>query len=212
MFLKKWVVRKAALPEEIERNVLLKEAVKEVKVKNWKELPFIKFISIGKKLLGFFDELASWNLTIEEIENVKEKLHFPSQYIEEELPILKKIHKRYETILNNRGLIDIASSYLSIAKNFKPKYLKDFEFIYIAGFLAFTFTDALFIKKILTNLPSELILHSDKSKLKDNSLDNIFYHHNKILNLLEANTEDIKILSCQNFKKKFYNTYLYPEM
>ncbi len=106
--------RKADLPEKIERDVLLKEAVNSVrryekilrgaksklygeklessngvKVKNLKELPFIKFVSIGRKLLGFFDELASWDLTIEEVENVKEELHFPSQYIDEELPILK---------------------------------------------------------------------------------------------------------------------------
>ena len=82
---------KSVLSEEIERNVLLKEAVEEIKVKNWEELSFIKFISIGKKLLGFFDELTSWGITIEEIENMKDKLHFPSQYIDEELPILKKI-------------------------------------------------------------------------------------------------------------------------
>ena len=62
----------ADLPEEIERNVLLKEAVEETKFKNLKELPFIKFVSIGRKLLGFFDEITSWNLTIRKIENVKE--------------------------------------------------------------------------------------------------------------------------------------------
>jgi ATP-dependent helicase/DNAse subunit B len=198
------------LPEEIERNVFLKEAVQGVKEKNLKDLPakswqaglpFIKFISIGRKLLGLFDELTSWNLTIEEIEKMKHELHFPAQYMDEELPVLKKIHKKYEKILDERGFVDTTSSYLSIAKNFKPEHLKDFEFIYIAGFLAFTFTDALFIKKILTQLPSELILHSDKDKLKDDSLDNIFYHHNKILNLLEADTETIKILSPKPGKK-----------
>lgn len=193
---------KSVLSEEIERNVLLKEAVEKVKVRNLKELPFIKFISVGRKLLGLFDELTSWNLTIEEIEKVKEKLHFPAQYIDEELPILKKIHEKYETILNNKGFIDKTSSYLSIAKNFKPKHLKDFEFIYIAGFLAFTFTDALFIKKILTDLPSELIVHSDKNKLEDNSLDNFFYHHNKIFNLLKINAKDVKVLSYSVFKNK----------
>ena len=194
--------RKSALPEEIERNVLLKEAVEATKVKNWKELPFIKFVSIGKKLLGFFDELTSWNLTIEDIESVKEKLHFPSQYIEEELPLLKGIHKKYETLLNERGLTDPVSSYLSIAKNFKPESLRDFEFVYIAGFLAFTFTDALFIKNILTNLPSELILHCDKNKLEDSLTDNVFYHHNKILRLLETDAEEVKTLSYLPLQKK----------
>ncbi|HIE43992.1 MAG TPA: hypothetical protein EYP78_04260, partial [Candidatus Omnitrophica bacterium] len=75
-----------------------------------------------------------------------------------------------------------------------PEYLKEFEYIYFAGFLAFTFTDASLVKKILINLPSELILHSEKEKLQDSSLTNIFYHHWKILNLLQATSENVEIL------------------
>jgi hypothetical protein len=199
---------KSALTEEIERNVLLKEAVKKVKFKNFEQLPFIKFISIGRKLLGFFDELASWELTIKDIENVKEQLHFPSQYIDEELPILKKIHERYEETLNDKGLIDTASAYLSIAKNFKTDYLKDFEFIYIAGCLALTFTDVSLIKKILNELPSELIIHCDKKKLADTSLDNIFYHHNKILRMLDADIQNIQTL-CPGNSNNNPKTFVY---
>ncbi|MBU0533902.1 MAG: PD-(D/E)XK nuclease family protein [Candidatus Omnitrophica bacterium] len=189
---------KSTLTNEIERNVLLKEAVGKIKFKNFGQLPFIKFISIGRKLLGFFDELASWNLAIKDIDNVKEKLHFPSQYVDEELPILGKIHKRYEKILNDKGLIDKTSAYLAIAKSFKTKYLKDFEFVYIAGCLALPFTDILLIKKILTDLQSKLIIHCDKKNLADNSLDNIFYHHNKILRMLDADIQNIQTICSEN--------------
>ena len=220
---------KHVLPEEIERNILLKEAVKKARpvrnntsrrnvgnisngidAKNWEDLPaqfwqaglpFIKFISIGRKLLGLFDELAGWNLTIGKIEKVKETLHFPSQYIDEELPILRKIHKRYKTILEEQGLIDTASFYDSVAEKFKQEYLKEFEYIYFSGFLALTATDASFIKKILTTLPSELILHCDKNKLKDDSLDNVFYHHNKILKLLGADAGKIGTIAPGTLKK-----------
>lgn len=190
--------KETILAENIERNVFLKQAVEEIKFKNLGQLSFVKFISIGRKLLGFFDELASWDIAIKDIENVKDKLHFPSQYIDEELSIFKKIRGRYEEILKDKGLVDTASTHLSIAKNFKTEHLKDFEFIYIAGCLALAFTDILFIKKILTDSPSELIIHSEKDSLLDSSLDNIFYHHNKILKMLDADTQNIKTLSPEN--------------
>lgn len=182
-------------PEEIERNVLLREAVQDIKAKHLKDLPFIKFISMGRKLLGLFDELTSWNTSVREIEKMKNKLHFPAQYIEEELPILKKIYNKYIENLNKRRLIDTSLSHLSIAEDFKDEYLKEFGSVYIAGMLALTFTDISLIKKILKNLPAELILHSDKGELKDDSLDNIFYHHNKILKLLGIDSGKVKSIS-----------------
>ncbi|MDD5454318.1 MAG: PD-(D/E)XK nuclease family protein, partial [Candidatus Ratteibacteria bacterium] len=191
---------KLSLAEEIERNVLLKKATEELKAKNLKELSFVKFISIGRKLLAFFDELTSWGLQIKDIENVKEKLHFPSRYIDEELPILKKINERYKKNLKAEGLTDTASAHLSIAENFKSGYLEHFESIYIAGCLALTLTDISLIKKILEQVPAELIIHCDKENLTDNSLENVFYHHNKILGMLNADIENIQTLCPENFK------------
>jgi len=194
--------KSAIISEDIERNVFLKQAVEEIKFKNFEQLPFVKFVSIGRKLLAFFDELANWDLSIKDIENIKDKLHFPPQYIDEELSIFGKIHKKYEELLNDRGLIDITSVHLSAAKNFKSEYLKDFEHIYIAGCLALTHIDIMLAKKILTDLPSELLIHSEKGSLSDGSLDNIFYHHNKILKMLDADIRDIKSVQMKTANKK----------
>lgn len=193
---------KHTIPQNIERNVLLKESTQEVRAKNFKNLPFIKFISIGRKLLALFDELAEWNMSIEEIEDMKDKLHFPAQYIDEELPIIKKIYQKYIDNLGKRGLVDTSLARFSIAENFRSECLEEFDCIYIAGVLALPAADIFLIKKILSNLPSELILHSDKSKLQDYSLDNIFYHHSKILKLLEADINKIEVISKEKIKEK----------
>ncbi len=196
------------LADEMERYVILKESVEKTKFKNLEQLSFVKFISIGRKLLGFFDEISNWDLSIKDIENVKEKLHFPPQYIDEELPILGKIRNQYGKILKEKGFADKTAEHLSIAKNFKTEYLKDFKSIYIAGSLALTLTDALLIKKFLTGLDCELIIHCDKENLANDSLDNIFYHHNKTLKMLGADVTNIQNL-CPKHSGKNSKTSVY---
>jgi len=63
--------------EKLERNLILKYVVDSLKIEFWKDLDFLKFISVGDRLLSFFDELQKADIILDNIEELKEKLHFP---------------------------------------------------------------------------------------------------------------------------------------
>ncbi|MCX7996130.1 MAG: hypothetical protein N3A65_10265, partial [candidate division WOR-3 bacterium] len=56
---------KAPILQNIERNFFLKKVIDELKVDYWQDIPFLRFISIGNRLLNFFDELSQERITIE---------------------------------------------------------------------------------------------------------------------------------------------------
>jgi len=179
--------------EKLERNLILKYVVDSLKIEFWKDLDFLKFISVGDKLLSFFDELQKADIILDNIEELKEKLHFPQKYVENELVIIRRIFDEYRRVLQESGYTDTEYEYALIKKEFKAEMLEDFKYIFISGLLAPTRVEGTIIKKILSNLPSELILHSKKEEIKDD-LTTPFYNHSRLINSLGAFIEDVEII------------------
>jgi len=183
--------------EELERNLILKYVVDSLKIEFWKDLDFLKFISVGDRLLSFFDELQKADIILDNIEELKEKLHFPQKYVENELVIIRRIFDEYRRVLQESGYTDTEYEYALIKKEFKAEMLEDFKYIFISGLLAPTRVESTIIKKILSNLPSELILHSKKEEIKDD-LTTPFYNHNRLINSLGVSVNDVRVIGDQS--------------
>ncbi|MCK4330537.1 PD-(D/E)XK nuclease family protein [candidate division WOR-3 bacterium] len=199
--------RKGKDLERLERNLILKYVVDSLKIEFWKDIDFLRFISIGNRLLTFFDELLKTNITLENIEELKEQLHFPERYVEKELTITRSIFNEYRKVLGESGYTDTEYKYELIMSGFKPELLKGFDYIFISGLLAPTKVECKIIKDILDNLKSELILHSSKDDIKED-ITSPYYSHNKFILSLGASVEDTEVISEQssvNGENKYTN-------
>lgn len=177
---------------KIERNLILKDLVSSLKIEHWKDLDFLRFISIGDRLLAFFDELKREDVSLDKIEDLKERLHFPERYVENELTILRKIWTEYRKVLTKSGYTDTEYVCEIIKRGFGPEILSDYSYILISGLLATTEFEKEIIQRILSNLPSELVLHSDPIITEHLSVTSPYYHHNRLFVSLGASAEDIE--------------------
>ena len=177
--------KRGMLLNGIERNFILKGVVDSLKIEFWQDLPFLKFITIGNRLLQFFDELSKEIVTLESIEESVVSGHYPERYIENELSIIKKIYNKYKKKLKEHGYQDDMDKYDSIYTHFNSNHLrqqKEYKYIAIAGLVATTAAENKVIREILENLPAELILHTCRSDImKMVDTDKPFYQHQKLL-------------------------------
>ncbi|MCX7995693.1 MAG: PD-(D/E)XK nuclease family protein [candidate division WOR-3 bacterium] len=188
---------RAAILQTIERNFILKKTIDELKIKHWQEIPFLKFISIGNRLLNFYDELSQERVSIEEIEKKSLELHFSERYIKNELPILKEVYQRYRENLSRLGYKDNIDRIEKIYRDFNPEVFREFSRIVIAGIAAATSFEKFILKNLLESLPAELILHSGSIKEIASSDDTHkkFYLHNQLLNYLKVDAEKLIVIN-----------------
>lgn len=188
--------KRAMLLHGIERNFLLKDVIAKLKVEFWAEMPFMKFINIGNRLLNFFDELAQERVTFDTIEEQVQLGHYPEKYVKNELPILKKIWQEYRASLETHGYQDAVDLNSCVFEHFNSECLSEFEKIYICGLAATTVVETALVKRILADMPSELLLHScapeDLQKME--SPDKPFYVHHKLLRGLGVDVSQIQAL------------------
>ena len=179
--------KRSVLLNNIERNFVLKQIVDSLKVGLWQDIPFLKFISIGDRLLGFFDELAKERVELAEIEKVIELGHYPYKYIEKELPIIRQIYDRYRQSIGSSAYHDEMDKCDLITERLSAQTLCNYQHIIIAGLAAPTQIESIVIKELLNSHDAELIIHSGKPDeiRQDSETDSPFYVHNKFLNFLE---------------------------
>ncbi len=192
--------KKGKVLDKLERNLILKYVVDSLKIEFWKNLDFLKFISVGDRLLSFFDELEKEDVTLKSIEELREKLHFPERYVENELSIIRRIFDEYKKVLYASGYTDTGYEYELIKKEFKSEILQDYNYILISGLIATTKLEKKIIREILFNLPSELILHSKKGELKDD-LASPFYNHDRLIHYLPVSIKDVRVIGDQSYQK-----------
>ncbi len=185
---------------KLERNLILKYVVDTLKIRFWKDLDFLKFISIGDRLLSFFDELQREDVTLDKLEELKERLHFPERYVENEIVIIRKIFDEYRGVLRSSGYTDTEHEYELIKREFEPEVLRDFKYILISGVLAPTKVEGNIIRKILYGLPSELVLHSKREEIKED-LTSPFYNHDRLIHSLGKSVEEIIVIGDKSYQK-----------
>lgn len=188
--------KRGMLLSTVERNFILKDVIDRLKVEFWKDLSFLRFVSIGSRLLSFFDELAKERVTIDDIEHATELGHYPEKYAQNELPILKKIHQAYRKVLKESGYQDVADKNGLVVERFNVQCLTDYDYILLGGFAATTVVEIQLIKRILEELPSEIVLHSCKPvDLKSmDKADRPFYVHFKMLQALDVDFSKVTTL------------------
>jgi len=189
--------KRGRLLNSIERNFLLKKVIDDLKIDLWMDLPFLKFISVGNRLLNFFDELARERVTLDDIEKETEIGHYPEKYVQNELPILKRIHREYRRVLEESGFADAGDQNERVYGEFSPECLAEYAHIVVAGIAAPTNVETKLIEHILSQLPSEMILHScgtDDLKGMDRA-DRPFYIHYKLLKALGVDISRISTLN-----------------
>lgn len=179
--------KKGMVLNRTERNYVLKSVVDSLKVELWRDLPFLRFIAIGDRLLSFFDELAKERVSLDLIEEKILSGHYPEKYVQNELPIIKRIYKEYKKRLAANVYQDETDRYDVIFTQFTSDLLEQYTYIFIAGLVATTTVENKVIKEILQNLHAELILHStQKDLMKMNTTDKPFYPHYKLLHAIDA--------------------------
>ena len=188
--------KKSMLLNRIERNFVLKKVIDSLKVHFWQDLPFLKFISIGNRLLQFFDELAKERVDLHMVEERVLAGHYPERYVKDELLIIKRIYNEYRASLKEQGYQDEIDKYNLIHNNFtidRLKQIKEYKYFGIAGLVATTTVENKIIEEILENLPAELVLHSGTPEEIKQSLDHDkpFHIHNKLLNSLSLDISSI---------------------
>ena len=183
--------------DSMERNFLLKRVVDSLKIEMWRELPFLRFVSIGDRLLNFFDELARERVTIEDLRETSALGHYPEKYTEDELPILKRIHDEYRRLLAAAGAIDNVDVNDSVYDKFSADILSDFDFTIISGLAGLTAVERKIVKTILSDIPSELILHSGSpgDLVSARDVHDPFHVHHKLLAALGAEPRGISTLA-----------------
>jgi RecB family exonuclease len=188
--------KRGRLLNGIERSLILKDVIDKLKVEFWKDLPFLKFIAVGNRLLNFFDELAKERVTFDNIECEIGLGHYPEKYVQNELPILKRIYEAYRKALRASGYQDAIDQNTLVDEHFDAAYLKEYEHIIIGGLAAPTVVETRLVRKILDDLPSLLVLHScppdDLQRMK--SPDQPFFIHQKLLSDLGVDLSKIQVL------------------
>jgi len=166
----------------IERNFILKQVIDSLKIEFWQELSFLRFISIGCRLLGFFDELAKEQVSFERLEEEIVSGHYPERYVKNELFIIKSVYQKYREKLSALDYCDDIDKYDLIHQKCNIEFLKPYKYIGIAGLVATTAVENSVIQRILQELPAELILHTSlKNDDKDVDTTSPFYLHYKML-------------------------------
>ena len=180
----------------IERNFLLKKTIDDLKVELWKDLPFLRFIAVGNRLLSFFDEMAQERVTFDDIEKEVSLGHYPEKYVQDELPILRKIYDEYRSALRTHGFDDRMDQNDLVFEHSPVECCSEYREVLICGLAAATVVQADLIKKMLAGLPAELILHScsadDMKKMADPGKP--FYVHYKLLQGLGVDLSQVEEL------------------
>lgn len=177
--------RTALTLNAIERSFSLKKVIDAHKVEFWHDLPFLRFISIGNRLLAFFDELAQEHVTIDRIEKTVQAGHYPEKYVADELPIMKQIYQAYRNRLRKQKYCDAIDTYTTVYEQFNPEQFREYTHIVIAGLIAPTVVEMTVISKILESLPAELILHSDHTVItKLLNTEHPLYAHSRLMQAL----------------------------
>ncbi|MEO0137977.1 MAG: PD-(D/E)XK nuclease family protein [candidate division WOR-3 bacterium] len=187
---------RALILQTIERNFILKKTIDDLKIEYWREIPFLKFIAIGNRLLNFYDELSQERVSIEDIEKKSVELHFSERYIKNELPILRKVYQRYRENLQKSGYRDKIDQIEKIYQNFDSKIFHGYEQVIIAGIAAATSFERFIIKNMLESLNAEMILHSGFPR-EIASADDVhkeFYLHYKLLHQLGVDIPKIEVI------------------
>jgi ATP-dependent helicase/nuclease subunit B len=195
--------KKGLVLNSIERNFILKKVVNSLKVEFWQDLPFLKFISVGNRLLQFFDELSKERRTLELIEHHVVSGHYPERYVKNELSIIKKIYTEYRKNLDIHGYHDTMDKYDTIDTHFHSDVLKkmnEYEYIAFAGLVATTAVENRIIEKTLADVRAELIIHTCRSGIVNmDTTDQPFYQHYKLLSALGVDkAEAIAVLNGQH--------------
>ena len=187
--------KKGLLLNKLERNFILKYTIDKLKVKYWEELPFLRFISIGDRLLSFFDELARERVSLKQIEELILMGHYPEQYTKNELPIIRSIFDAYRRNIADQGFQDEIDRCNLIFEKFSGALLDKYRYICIAGLVATTTLENRLLKEILRKENSELVIHSDTLGLKGEFHPaNPFYQHQKLLKRLDIeNCEELQL-------------------
>ena len=166
----------------VERNFILRKVVESLKVEYWHDLPFLRFVAIGKRLLHLYDELSREGISLEQVVELVRLGHYPERFVKQELTIIRNIFDEYRRTLVNLGYQDNIDKSNLILNRFTPDLLQPFKHILIAGFVATTHLETLLIQMILQELNAELILHSSSKRLiQANDPTNPFYLHVKML-------------------------------
>jgi ATP-dependent helicase/nuclease subunit B len=188
--------KRGALLNNIERNFLLKDVIDEFKVKYWKDMPFLRFVAVGRRLLNFFDELAKEQVTFNRIETEAKLGHYPEKYVMDELPILRKIYDAYRAVLKETAYQDAIDLCQVVHEEFNPECLRQYDHILLTGLAATTVVETELIRRILDELPSQMVLHScSPDELKNmNQPDKPFYVHHKLLHALHVDPSKIRVL------------------
>jgi ATP-dependent helicase/nuclease subunit B len=186
--------------DSLERNFLLKNIIDLLKIGMWRDLPFLRFVSIGERLLNFFDELARERVTIADLQGVSALGHYPEKYIEEELPILGKIYEEYRKALAASGASDNVDVNDSVYEKFSADILSGFDFTIIAGLAGLTAVESKIVGTILSDIPSEFILHSCSPDELNKAADvhDPFHVHYKLFQILNADPQAVATLGGHN--------------
>ena len=183
--------KKGLMLNVVERNFLLREVVESMKVEYWHDLPFLKFVAIGKRLLHLFDELSKEGVTLEHVEELVRLGHYPDRFVEHELSIIKNVFDEYRKTLVNINYQDSIDKSEFVLNHFTTSLLKPFKHIFITGLVAATHLETLLIQRILQDLDAELILHSSsKHLMQANEPTDPFYLHAKMLKRIGVNQGD----------------------
>ncbi|UCF70651.1 MAG: PD-(D/E)XK nuclease family protein [candidate division WOR-3 bacterium] len=188
--------RRARLINSLERNFILKNTIDLLKIELWRDLPFIRFISIGDRLLDFFDELARERVTLDSLHEQSAIGHYPEKYTEDELPILKAIYNGYRNALTDAGASDNVDMNSVVNENISAEILAGFDYVIIGGLAALTAVEARLVSKILEDHPSELVLHScapDELRMT-NDIHDAFHVHNRLFKQLGADPQQASTL------------------
>ncbi|UCG29431.1 MAG: PD-(D/E)XK nuclease family protein [candidate division WOR-3 bacterium] len=192
--------KRGRLLNSLERNFILKSVVDSQKVEMWHELPFLRFISMGDRLLNFFDELARERVTIKDLQDVSALGHYPEKYREDELPILETIYNDYRDAISSAGVSDNIDMNGVVFDQFSIDALSEFDFVIIGGLAALTAVETKMVKTILLDLPSELVLHScaPGDLEKADNIHSPFYVHHKLFRNLGAQPQQVSALGKHN--------------
>ncbi len=162
------------------RTLILKEACSRTK----KEIPklfgegsdelfksLFKFLSLGRSIIKFFDELTLERLDLEEIKKISLYTGFETQ-----IEALEKIWGNYKKILTEFSFSDPTIEKVKNIDRFE-KYLKNVKKVYLLGVGALTNFEIEVLKKISERRELYLIFHAE---------DKLFPFQNRFLEKLSA--------------------------